>query len=90
MSYLIGVGTARSGAELNISKIDLSFESSAGKIDVCRRGAGIAFSEQTAKEVLGADEILIDVDYNDGMETASAFGCDLTYDYVKINGDYRT
>ena len=79
-----------SGAALDVSKIDLSFESSKGRIDVCQNGAGIAFCEQTAKEVLEQDEIIIDINLNDGAAHATAFGCDLTYDYVKINGDYRT
>lgn len=79
-----------SGAEVDIAKIDVAFSSKAGHIAVCKNGAGIPFNEETAKKVLGSDEISILVDLNDGNQTATAWGCDLTYDYVKINGDYRT
>ena len=79
-----------SGADVDVLKIDVSFESKAGKIDVCENGAGIDFSEEKAKKILLEDEIVILVDLKDGEEKASAYGCDLTYDYVKINGDYRT
>ena len=78
------------GAAVDTSKIDVSFASSAGSITVCKSGAGIPFSEVHAKEILLKDEVIIQVDLNDGSETATAWGCDLTYDYVKINGDYRT
>jgi glutamate N-acetyltransferase/amino-acid N-acetyltransferase len=66
------------------------FESAEGSIQVCENGAGVDFSEEKAKEILLKDEIQILVDLKGGKETATAFGCDLTYDYVKINGDYRT
>ena len=79
-----------SGAVLDVTKIDVAFASTKGRIEVCRNGAGIPFSEETAKEILLEDEILIEIHLNDGEEKATAFGCDLTYDYVKINGDYRT
>jgi glutamate N-acetyltransferase/amino-acid N-acetyltransferase len=79
-----------SGAAVDIQKIDVAFSSAAGHIAVCKNGAGIPFSEETAKEVLTKDEINILVGLNDGDQTATAWGCDLTYDYVKINGDYRT
>ena len=79
-----------SGAEVDISKVDVAFESSAGKIPVCALGAGIDFSEEKAKEILLQDEILILVTLHSGSCSATAWGCDLTYDYVKINGDYRT
>ena len=79
-----------SGADLSISRVNVSFVSAAGRVDVCRNGAGIEFSEDTAKTVLSEQEILIDVTVGDGPYTAEAYGCDLTYDYVKINGDYRT
>lgn len=79
-----------SQAEVDINKIDVSFKSAVGEIPVCKNGAGIAFSEEKAKEVLLEKEIIIDVCLNDGDEHATAWGCDLTYDYVKINGDYRT
>ena len=79
-----------SGAEVDVSKIDVSFVSEAGEILVCKDGAGVDFSEEKAKEILLKDEIIIDVRLNSGNFDAIAWGCDLTYDYVKINGDYRT
>ncbi len=79
-----------SGAQVDINKIDVAFQSKKGKIAVCKDGAGIAFSEEKAKEILLEDEIEILVDLNSGAAAATAWGCDLTYDYVRINGDYRT
>ena len=79
-----------SGANVDVNKIDVSFESSKGKLDVCVNGAGIDFSEEKAKEILLEKEIDILVELNSGEANATAWGCDLTYDYVKINGDYRT
>lgn len=79
-----------SGAETDVEKIDVAFQSSAGKITVCENGAGIPFSEDLAKKILSEDEIDILVTLRDGDASATAFGCDLTYDYVKINGDYRS
>lgn len=79
-----------SGANVDVSKIDVSFRSVAGEIPVCEAGSGIEFSEELAKKILSEDEIEINVALNDGEGFATAWGCDLTYDYVKINGDYRT
>ena len=79
-----------SGADVDGTKIDVPFRSAAGQIDVCKAGAGIPFSEEAAKQVLLQKEIEILVSLNDGNFDATAWGCDLTYDYVKINGDYRT
>jgi len=79
-----------SGAEVDVNKIDVSFASRTGQVDVCRNGEGIEFSEDTAKTVLSESEIDILVHLNDGAANSTAWGCDLTYDYVKINGDYRT
>lgn len=79
-----------SGADVDIEKINVSFKSAKGTIEVCRNGAGVDFSEEKAKEILLENEIDILVDLNDGDFDATAWGCDLTYDYVKINGDYRT
>lgn len=79
-----------SGADTDVNKIDVRFVSGAGEILVCKDGAGVEFSEEKAKEILLRDEIEIAVDLNDGEASATAWGCDLTYDYVKINGDYRT
>ncbi len=79
-----------SGAEVDVTKIDVSFISSKGEILVCNNGAGVEFSEEKAKEILLEKEIVIDIKLNDGEFSSTAWGCDLTYDYVKINGDYRT
>ncbi len=79
-----------SGANVDVNKIDMAFVSNKGRIEVCKNGAGIDFSEEIAKEILLEDEIIIDIKLNDGDFDATAWGCDLTYDYVKINGDYRT
>ena len=79
-----------SGANVDVSRIDVSFRSAAGEIPVCRDGAGIPFSEETAKEILLEKEIDILVSVGDGPCGATAWGCDLTYEYVRINGDYRT
>ena len=85
---LCAIGYA--GADVDVSKVDVNFRSNRGLIPVCRGGAGVAFSEETAKEILMDDEITVQVALNSGSATAKAWGCDLTYDYVKINGDYRT
>ena len=79
-----------SGAAVDVNKIDVSFRSAKGQVDVCQNGAGIPFSEEEASLVLGEGEIEILIHLHMGQESAQAYGCDLTYDYVKINGDYRT
>ena len=79
-----------SGADVDVNKVDVSFRSAKGTILVCKDGAGVPFSEEIAKEILLEAEIEILVSLNDGVGEATAWGCDLTYDYVKINGDYRT
>ena len=79
-----------SGAVGSTDTVDVAFRSRAGTVVVCRSGAGVDFSEDEAKKVLLEDEIEILVDMNIGAAGAAAWGCDLTYDYVKINGDYRT
>ncbi len=79
-----------SGAAVDVNKIDVAFRSAKGRVDVCRNGAGIPFSEEEASLVLGEREIEILIHLHMGQERAEAYGCDLTYDYVKINGDYRT
>ncbi len=79
-----------SGALVNVDKIDVAFKSNKGVIDVCKNGSGVDFSEEKAKEILLEKEITIVVNLNDGEQCSKAWGCDLTYDYVKINGDYRT
>lgn len=79
-----------SGAAVDVNKIDVSFRSAKGQVDVCQDGAGIPFSEEEASKVLSEHEIEILVHLHLGEASAEAYGCDLTYDYVKINGDYRT
>ncbi len=79
-----------SGAEVDVTKVDVSFTSSKGTIPVCKDGSGIEFSEEIAKEILLEKEIIINVGLNSGDFASTAWGCDLTYEYVKINGDYRT
>ena len=79
-----------SGADLDVGKIDVCFKTAAGTIEVCKGGSGVPFSEEEAKKVLSEKQIDIMVELNDGDGTATAWGCDLTYDYVKINADYRT
>lgn len=79
-----------SGAEVDVNKVDVSFKSPKGEILVCKNGAGVDFSEEKAKEILLEREIDILVGLGDGEYSSTAWGCDLTYDYVKINGDYRT
>lgn len=79
-----------SGAKVDVNKIDVAFSSKKGKIEVCKNGAGVPFSEETAKEILLESEIEIRINLNSGNCSSTAWGCDLTYEYVKINGDYRT
>ena len=79
-----------SGADLDVNKVDVAFKSAKGILPVCKNGAGVDFSEEFAKEVLLEKEITILVGLNSGDAKATAWGCDLTYDYVKINGDYRS
>ncbi len=85
---LCAIGYA--GEDVDVGKVEVSFRSAQGEILVCQNGAGVAFSEEKAKEILLQDEIEIVIDLHDGKASATAWGCDLTYDYVKINGDYRT
>lgn len=77
-------------AEFDITKVDVDIKSEFGTVTVCRSGAGVAFSEDAAAKILSSDEIQVLINLNQGNEYAMAWGCDLTYDYVKINGDYRT
>ena len=70
--------------------VDVKFSSAVGKILVCEKGAGVDFDEENAKSILSQDEVVIYVDLHEGEHEATCWGCDLTYDYVKINGDYRT
>lgn len=77
-------------AEFDINAVDVKLCSKAGEVHVCENGAGVEFSEEVAKKVLLEDEIQIIVSVGNGAGSATAYGCDLTYDYVKINGDYRS
>ena len=79
-----------SGADVDVDGVAVRFASPAGSVAVCERGRGVPFSEELAKKVLSKDEIDVLIDLSDGSACAEAWGCDLTYDYVKINGDYRT
>ena len=79
-----------SGADVDVNKVGVSFSSAKGSIEVCKDGAGVDFSEEIAKEILLEKEIEILITLDSGDASATAWGCDLTYDYVKINGDYRT
>lgn len=85
---LCAVGYAE--AEFDINRVDVDLASAKGVLPVCRNGAGVEFSEELAKEILSEDEIFVNISLHDGDATAKAWGCDLTYDYVKINGDYRS
>ncbi len=79
-----------SGADVDVAKVGVSFRSAAGTVEVCRDGAGVPFSEELASKILHESEINILVSLDSGEACAKAWGCDLTYDYVRINGDYRT
>ena len=85
---LCAIGYAE--ADFEIDKVDVDLASEYGTVAVCRNGAGVEFSEEEAARILSSDEIFIHVDLKQGTESAKAWGCDLTYDYVKINGDYRS
>jgi len=85
---LCAIGYA--GVPLDAGRIDASLKSSAGEMSVCENGLVVAFSEEKALEILKCDEIIIDITLHEGEYTGMAWGCDLSYDYVKINGDYRT
>ena len=79
-----------SGADVDVNKVNVSFRSAAGLVEVCRDGAGVPFSEELAAQVLHESRIEILIGLGDGDAAATAWGCDLSYEYVKINGDYRT
>ena len=85
---LCAIGYA--GADLDIHKVQVAFSSQKGRVVVCENGAGVPFDEDLAKQILLQREICIEIDLHNGAQCATAYGCDLTYDYVKINGDYRS
>jgi glutamate N-acetyltransferase / amino-acid N-acetyltransferase len=78
------------GVNINPNKVDLSFKSSVGEIEICKDGMPLHFDEVMAKDILLQDEITILINMNSGEHLSTAWGCDLSYDYVKINGDYRS
>ncbi len=79
-----------SGEDFDPEQVDVAFASAAGRVEVCKDGRGLAFDEDLAKTVLTEKEVVIDVTMREGDASATCWGCDLTYDYVRINGDYRT
>ena len=79
-----------SGEEFDPDKVDVAFASAAGEIPVCRQGRGLDFDEDLAKRILTEDEVEIRVRMGEGDAACICWGCDITYDYIKINGDYRT
>jgi glutamate N-acetyltransferase/amino-acid N-acetyltransferase len=79
-----------STADFNPQKVNVSFSSGAGEVQVCKNGEAIPFPEEKAKNILSQEEIEIVINLQDGNYKAEVWGCDLTYDYVKINGDYRS
>lgn len=85
---LCAIGYAN--ANYDIEKVDVELASQAGSVAVCKDGHGIPFDEDKALTILSEDEIVVEINLNDGAYEASAWGCDMTYEYVKINGEYRT
>ena len=79
-----------SGETFDPERVDVAFASEAGEILVCKAGRGLDFDEALAKKILTEDEVDIDVTMAEGDESCTCWGCDITYDYIKINGDYRT
>ena len=79
-----------SGARFDPEKVDLFFESEKGRIQIIENGVAVDYSEEEATEILSASEVTAIADIKMGRETATAWGCDLTYDYIKINADYRS
>jgi len=79
-----------SGVEFDPDTVSIAFESNAGRIEVCEAGRGLPFDEPAAKKILQEHDITIDICLNEGTSECTCWGCDITYDYIKINGDYRT
>ena len=79
-----------SGIDFDPNSIDIAFESEAGKVVVCENGRGLPFDEDVAKKILTEHDITIDIAVKAGASKCTCWGCDITYDYIKINGDYRT
>ena len=79
-----------SGVEFDPDKVDVHFASAAGDIAVCEKGRGLDFDEELAKKILTEHDVEINITMGEGEATCTCWGCDITYDYIKINGDYRT
>ncbi len=79
-----------SGEDFDPDKVDISFVSDAGSVQVCAKGRGLDFDEAMAKKVLTEHDVTIAITMGEGAASCTCWGCDLTYEYVKINGDYRT
>ena len=79
-----------SGAEFDPEKVDVHFTSAAGDIAVCEKGRGLDFDEELAKKILTEHDVEINISLGEGSASCTCWGCDITYDYIKINGDYRT
>ncbi len=79
-----------SGVQFDPDEVSVAFESAAGRIDVCRDGRGLEFDEDKAKKILTEHDVVIDIEMRSGPCECTCWGCDLTYEYVRINGDYRT
>ena len=78
------------GAEFDPEKVDVRFASAAGEVEVCRQGRGLDFDEALAKKILTEHDVEILIHMGEGDAACTCWGCDITYDYIKINGDYRT
>jgi len=85
---LCALGYTRSDFDPN--RVDVAFESASGYIEVCKNGVPLPFNEEKAKKILSYQEVAVFVDLKEGPAQATAWGCDLSYEYVRINGDYRT
>ena len=79
-----------SGAQFDPEKVDVLFQSDAGTIEVAKNGRGLDFDEDQAKKILSRDQVQVVMNLHEGDVSVTCWGCDLTYDYVKINGDYRS
>jgi len=79
-----------SGVEFDPDGVSIAFESSAGRLSVCENGRGLQFDEDLAKKILTEHDVTIDISMSTGTAECTCWGCDITYDYIKINGDYRS
>ena len=79
-----------SGVDFDPDSVEIAFESNGGRIKVCENGRGLQFDEELAKKILTEHDVTIDINMAAGAAECVCWGCDITYDYIKINGDYRT